>query len=347
MTELVLRRAGAAWQQIRTIDNVWMLVALIPLAVWLLDPATAPEVLGIATGAFAGTMPYMAVAILLIALLKATGAEGVIGAAFQGRESRMIVLAAMIGGLAPFCSCEVIPFIAALLAAGTPISAVMAFWLSSPLMDPPTFAITAGALGVEFAIGKTVAAVAIGLMGGFATRALVRGGVFADPLRPQKSGGCCCGPNPFNGRPVWRFWQQAERRSTFGRTAFEQALFLGKWLALAYLLEGILVVHVPAEAIGALVGGDGVLPVVTGALVGAPAYLNGYAAPALVSGLMEQGMGPGAAMSFMVAGAASCIPAMAAVWALVRRQVFLAYVGFGIGGAILAGLVFPLVLQLV
>ena len=214
-------------------------------------------------------------------------------------------------------------------------------------MDPPTFAITAGALGVEFAIGKTVAAVAIGLMGGFATRALVRGGVFADPLRPQKSGGCCCGPNPFNGRPVWRFWQQAERRSIFGRTAFEQALFLGKWLALAYLLEGILVVHVPAEAIGALVGGDGLLPVVTGALVGAPAYLNGYAAPALISGLMEQGMGPGAAMSFMVAGAVSCIPAMAAVFALVRRQVFLAYVGFGIGGAILAGLVFPVVLRLV
>jgi uncharacterized membrane protein YraQ (UPF0718 family) len=347
MTELVLRRAGAAWQQIRAVDTVWLLVAVLPLAVWLLDPASAPDVLGIAAGAFAGTMPYMAAAIALIALLKATGAEGVVGAAFKGRESRMIVVAAMIGGLAPFCSCEVIPFIAALLAAGTPISAVMAFWLSSPLMDPPTFAITAGALGVEFAIGKTVAAVAIGLMGGFATRALVRGGFFADPLRPRESKGCCSGPNPFSGRPVWRFWEHAERRAVFGQTAAEQALFLGKWLAFAYLLEGLLVVHVPAEAIGALVGGDGILPVVTGALVGAPAYLNGYAAPALIAGLMEQGMGPGAAMSFMVAGAASCIPAMAAVFALVRRRVFLAYVGFGITGAIVAGLVFPLALSLV
>ena len=54
-------------------------------------------------------------------------------------------------------------------------------------------------------------------------------------------------------------------------------------------------------------------------------------------------MAPGAAMAFMTAGAVSCIPAMAAVWSLVRPQVFAAYVGFGLGGAILAGLVFSVV----
>ena len=40
----------------------------------------------------------------------------------------MIFMAALMGELAPFCSCEVIPFIAALLSLGTPISGVMAFW---------------------------------------------------------------------------------------------------------------------------------------------------------------------------------------------------------------------------
>ena len=60
----------------------------------------------------------------------------------------------------------------------------------------------------------------------------------------------------------------------------------------------------------------------------------------LVAGLMEQGMSAGAAMSFMVAGAVSCIPAMAAVFSLVRRPIFAAYVGFGFMGAILSGVVF-------
>ena len=59
----------------------------------------------------------------------------------------MIFMAALMGGLAAFCSCEVIPFIAALLSLGTLISGVMAFWSASPLFDPPTLLITAAELG--------------------------------------------------------------------------------------------------------------------------------------------------------------------------------------------------------
>ena len=60
-----------------------------------------------------------------------------------------------------------------------------------------------------------------------------------------------------------------------------------------------------------------------------PAYLNSYVAPPLLAGLTEQGMSAGAAMAFMVAGAVSSVPAMAAVWSLVRRGVFAAYLGSG------------------
>ncbi len=44
----------------------------------------------------------------------------------------MILTAALFGALPPFCSCGVIPLIAALMAAGAPLPAVMAFWLASP-----------------------------------------------------------------------------------------------------------------------------------------------------------------------------------------------------------------------
>ena len=49
-------------------------------------------------------------------------------------------------------------------------------------------------------------------------------------------------------------------------------------------------------------------------------------------------------MAFMVAGAISSIPAMTAVWSLVKKPVFVAYLGFGVGGAILFGALFALVL---
>lgn len=193
----------------------------------------------------------------------------------------------------------------------------------------------------DFAIGKSVAAVVLGLMGGFGVLLLRKTGSFTSPLRSRARGGCCgCGPSPFEGKTEWRFWRESVRVKTFRSEAALNALFLIKWLSLAYSLQALLITYLPAEAIGNVAGGEGFLPIVIGALVGAPAYLNSYAAPALVSGLMEQGMSAGAAMAFMVAGAVSSIPAMAAVWSLVKRLVFMAYMVFGVGGAIIIGVVF-------
>ncbi len=330
----------------RRLDKAWLLIVLIPLALALLDPGQALPTVGFALSALADTAPFIAFAVLAVAGLRAAGAEALAARAFEGRELRMIGLAALLGGLAPFCSCEVIPFIAALLAVGAPLSAVMAFWLASPLMDPAMFLITAGTLGPEFALAKTAAAISIGLAGGLTVKAFARSALFADPLRPRASSGCgsCCGSASasaapdMGGRPVWRFWQEPRRRATFGRVALENALFLGKWLLLAYMIEALMLNYVPAGMVGAVLGGDGVGPVVLGALVGAPAYLNGYAAVPLVEALLAQGMSQGAAMSFMIAGGVSCIPAALAVWALVRPRVFMAYVGIATVGAIAAGL---------
>ncbi|MDA0219798.1 MAG: permease [Proteobacteria bacterium] len=341
MTDLSLAPGSGLRRGLGHLASVWLLIALVPLGVALLDPDRTGPILGIAADALLSTLPYIVIAVGLIASLKATGAEALVARAFQGRLSRMIVLAALFGGLAPFCSCEVIPFIAGLLALGAPLPAVMAFWLASPLIDPPTLFITAAALGWEFALAKAVAAVAIGLMGGFALRAIMTQGAFAAPLRARGKGGCCgCGPSPFEGRPVWRFWREPARRATFAEEARVNGIFLLKWMALAYLLEALLITYVPADAIASVLGGQGIGGVAIAALVGMPAYLNSYVAPPLVAGLIEQGMSPGAGLAFMVAGAVSSIPAMAAVWSLVKPRVFAAYLGLSITGAILVGLVF-------
>lgn len=344
MTDIGLTTPPIWRRGVEGLRSVWGLIGVILLSILILDPVNLQGIVVTAITALLGTAPYILVAVLLIAWLKASGAEVMIARVFEGRETRMIFLAALFGGLAPFCSCEVIPFIAGLLALGAPLSAVMAFWLSSPLIDPPTLFITASALGWDFAIGKMVGAVAVGLMGGFLIRLLVSQGLFANPLKARAAGGSCCSQtSAFDGKPVWRFWTEEARVDTFKEQTLSNGLFLLKWLTFAYLLQGLLVTYIPADLIGAAVGGEGLMPIVIGALVGAPAYLNSYAAPPLVAGLMEQGMSAGAGMAFMMAGAVSCIPAMAAVWSLVKMPVFAAYVIFGIGGAILVGVGFSLV----
>lgn len=327
----------------KLLRSPWAITLGVPVLVALLAPGDLTTILDFAIKALLGTLPYIAFAVVLIAWLKAAGAESAISRAFEGRETQAIVLAALFGGLAPFCSCEVIPFIAGLLAVGAPLSAIMAFWLSSPLIDPPTLLITAGALGWSFAIGKAVFAVTLGLAGGFLMALALRLRLFANPVRKRPAAsGCGCGTSPKTGRPEWIFWKETHRRESFLHELNTNAAFLIKWLALAYVLEALLVTYVPAELIASVVGGTGIGSIIISALVGMPAYLNSYVAPPLLAGLMEQGMGTGAAMAFMIAGAVSSIPAMAAVWSLVRPGVFASYLGLGLMGAIVSGVIFQL-----
>ncbi|MBT6311770.1 MAG: permease [Alphaproteobacteria bacterium] len=340
MTSLVLN----AFRDMRTpkLDRVWLASFAVIALIAIFKPDDVSDRVWFGLTALAHTMPYVLFACLIIGAMAAAGAQSVLAKAFEGREIRMIFCAALLGALAPFCSCEVIPFIAALLVAGAPLSAVMAFWLASPIIDPPTLLITAAALGWPFAIGKMAAAIGIGVMGGFGIRSLQGVGALSNPLRPQSpASSCCgCGPDPMTQKPVWKFWQEKTRVETFGKEAGTNLLFLIKWMFFAYMLEAVMVAYVPAEAIVSVVGGEGLGAIVIGALVGAPAYLNGYAAAPLVAGLMEQGMSAGSAMAFILAGGMTCVPAMAAVWALVRPSVFACYIGLAFIGAVLAGVLY-------
>lgn len=324
---------------LKRIDWAWAASAIILALVAIFDSAYFVPAVTFAGSALGHTAPFIAFAVLAVAYLKASGAENLLAKAFEGNPARMIVFAALLGGLSPFCSCEVIPFIAALLAVGAPLGAVMAFWLASPLMDPAMFLITSGTLGWDFAVAKTLAAVSLGMFGGFGTLLLSNSPVFVDPLREKPQVGGCCGVKaPFSATPVWKFWNVPERRTIFRATGMENAVFLLKWLLLAYVIEALMLQYIPAELIATVLGGEGLQPILLGALVGAPAYLNGYAAVPLVDALLAQGMAPGAAMSFVIAGGVSCIPAAIAVWALVKPRVFAAYIGFAVLGAMFAGL---------
>ncbi|MCP5156244.1 MAG: permease [Ectothiorhodospiraceae bacterium] len=319
---------------------VALLVGFAVLA--LLAPQQAAESLRFTVDALVGVSVFLLVSIAIAACAKASGADQLIARAFQGGRARMVLAAALVGALSPFCSCGVIPIIAALLAMGVPLPPVMAFWLASPLMDPSMFVLTAGTLGTSFAIYKTFAAVAVGLLGGFGTLALMRGGAFAEPLRAGVGNGGCGGATVRNPKPVqWRFWSDPTRRERFRANAAANLLFLGKWLAIAFFLESLMLAYVPAETVSRLIGGDGWTTVLGATLVGVPAYLNGYAALPLVGGLIEQGMAPGAGMAFLLAGGVSSIPAAIAVWALARWPVFVAYLGFAFVGALSLGLLYP------
>lgn len=322
-------------------QRVWALSALILAGLAATNLAQAASSAEFALGALGRTAPYLLLSILMAAYAKATGADNLIARAFTGTPLMMIALAALAGGLSPFCSCGVIPLIAALLAMGVPLSAVMAFWLASPVMDPSMFVLTSGVLGMEFALAKTLAALALGISGGLVVHAITRRGGLVEPLREGVGNGGCGASAIRAPKPVvWVFWRDPARLAGFGREALNTTLFLTKWLLLAFLLESLMLAYIPAEAVTSALGGTGILPILWATLIGVPAYLNGYAALPLVGGLIGQGMAPGAGLAFLVAGGVTSLPAAIAVWALVKPRVFALYIALSLSGSFAVGLAF-------
>jgi uncharacterized membrane protein YraQ (UPF0718 family) len=368
--ELLRRSVG----HLRRLDFVLVGLFVLFVGLYLYSTDQAASTLRYVASELAHIAPWLAGSVFIAAAARATGADALAARAFRGRESRMIVVASLIGALLPFCSCGVIPLVAGLLGAGVPLAPVMAFWISSPLMDPTQFFLAAGILGGGFAVAKLIAAVGMGMLSGFGTMLLIRvgwldaaaalriarnpaasccGSKAAAPVSPatKSCGGpteqsvpraadSCCGPKPLPNAPLvnWRFWTDADRSQRFLTTATTTGWFLVRWLAVAYAIESLMIAWLPVGAVGNWLGaGAGPLAVPLAVAIGIPIYLNSFAAIPFVSGLIDLGMSPASGLAFMLATSATGFPAMVAVWALVKPRAFALYLGFAITGALIAG----------
>ena len=142
------------------------------------------EVVYFIVGAFMQIWPYLLITIPLAVLVRMSGASRYISRAFQARPVIAIFLATAVGAFSPFCSCGVIPVIAALLIGGVPLAPVMSFWLASPSMDPEIFFLSVASLGWELAVWRLGATFVLSLSAGFITHFVVgRGWLGGHSLR--------------------------------------------------------------------------------------------------------------------------------------------------------------------
>lgn len=277
--------------------------------------------------------PIIVLAVLLPAAISATGSGAHLQRIFEGRTAAIIFWASAVGAVTPICGVGVVPLVASLLSSGVPLAPVMAFWLSSPITDPAMFMVTAATLGLDFAVGKTLIAMAAGLAGGALTHLAVQRGHFGTAMRSgAASASACdtdCTPGGVSGR--------RDRRRMFMAEARRSTVLIVKWLAIAFALESIMRAHLPPDLITSAVGQGSVWAIPLTILIGIPMYLDGYAALPLIRGLIDLGMSPGAAMAFLVAGGITSLYASIAVFALVRLPVFLWYLALAVLSSALGG----------
>lgn len=124
------------------------------------------------------------------------------------------------------------------------------------------------------------------------------------------------------------------------REALNASAMVIRFMVLAYFLEALIVLYIPAQFIRLIVGGNQFFSITLAAMIGVPVYTSSLPALALVGGLIKQGMSPAAGLAFLISGPTTTIPAMAAVWKLASRRVFFLYVGFTLASAIISGFLY-------
>jgi len=357
---------------------------------------------------FLNIWPYLVVTIPLAVAVQMSGASKYINRAFQARPLIAIFLATAVVAFSPFCSCTVIPVVAALLIGGVPLAPVMAFWIASPSMDPEAFFLSVATIGWNLAVWRLVATLILSLGAGFITHAIMQQGWLGQSiLRSQQ---------PASVQSSWALlkqgWQKVAQtlpssvllgqRANFvtepasaevalverwqpspaaataqqspaqpadaascgdscGSTenscairpaSFRQRLLAETWeattmvikfMALAFFLEALITLYIPSTWIAGLLGHQNPLAILTAAIIGVPVYTSNLAALPMVSGLLAQGMNPAAGLAFLIAGPTTTLPAMAAVWGLASRRVFVLYVSISLVGAVVLGYGYSLV----
>ena len=351
---------------------------------------------------FLHILPYLALSVPLAVLLKRSGAAEKIRTGLSGNPYLAVGMATLVGALSPFCSCGVIPVIAALLLGGVPLAPVMSFWLASPSMDPEIFILSVGSIGWELAVWRLAATFAMSLFGGLVIlyfekrgwigHAILRASISRQPgeapsinalapvtaslapvaccpgmdfALPSVTVDSCCQERPLPSAPFRAecHGDQTQNESLetpqgtstpacgcpssfgwrgMGMDAVSTTLNLSMYMVVAFFLEAIIIRFVPQNLIASHLGSQSPWSVPLATLISIPMYTTNLTSLGLISGLLQRGMSGGAALAFLIGGAVTTLPAMSAVFGIVRWRVFLLYLSFCISGALLSGFAYQL-----
>lgn len=230
--------------------------------------------------------------------------------------------AAFIGLVSPLPTYVAIPVGLSLLQGGIPFSAIIAFVVSSPLMNPSVFFLTATQLGMEMALVRTLTALVFGIVAGICTMKLpalslasVRESITSHPQSPP--------------RPL-------------ATELYRNALYVGKYFSIALLLSAAVKALIPPQAISSLLGTKGNMGTLIAIGMGIPFYTCGGAAIPFMQTLMSLGMSKGATLAFFTAGPATKLETLYAFKTMLGNRVLIFYLLLAFGFSYLAGRVYSL-----
>ena len=267
--------------------------------------------------------PWLLLGMLLSGLLHVFLPVGYVQRNFHGFAG--VVKAVLLGVPLPLCSCGVVPAGIGLKNQGASNGAATGFLISTPQTGVDSVLVAASFFGWPFAIFKMLAATVTGLIGGWCTELILTGDESGTNQEAHSHSHAVD-----ENLPAWRrVWDHALEivRSIWG------------WLVIGVVVSALIEVLVPGSV---LVSIDqwGLIPsMLVVLLFSTPLYVCATASVPIAAVLVSKGLPAGAALVFLMAGPATNITTIGAIYGRFGWKTLLVYLTTIIVGSIaLAGM---------
>ena len=248
----------------------------------------------------------------------------------SGRGIHPYIIGGIGGPMLSMCSCSIIPVFGGLYKRGAGLGPSLTFLLAAPAFNPAALLLTFGLLGWKFAVARVIIAITSGIIVGYIVDRIMKNRIKPpDPLHIDthvfetaviKTG--------FTGRVLNMLFYSWE----FVKIVLP-LIFVG------VILAGLVKTFLPPSFIIKYLG-VGIFPIMVASAIGVFMYTPTLVEVPFIRGLLELGMGTGAAIAFLLTGPALSLPSILGVCKVVSPKVPLVYATFMWICGVIGGLIF-------
>ncbi len=269
--------------------------------------------------------PWLLLGAAIAGVLHVALPRGFVRRAFSGR--RGVLAAVALGVPLPLCSCGVIPAGLGLKKDGASDGAAVGFLISTPQTGVDSILVSASFLGWPFALFKVGAAALTGVVGGWLTDATATD----VSARPEAAPS-----DPSSPRTLASAWAHT----------IDVLRSIWKWLAFGVLLSAAISTLMPPQWLATLGGHGELVALAVALLISVPLYVCATASVPIAAALVAGGLPAGAALVFLMAGPATNLATLGAVYRTLGRRTMLVYLGTIIVGSVALAYAFDFVLPI-
>jgi uncharacterized protein len=253
------------------------------------------------------------------------------------REGVGNVIAALLGGVTPFCSCSAVPLFIGFVKSGVPLGVTFSFLIGAPVVSEIAVVLLFGLFGWQIALLYVVSGLIIAVLGGLLIGRLKPEQYVADFVWDIPGGGG--GGGGVTEKLTWD--DRIKRASASTKDIVGRVwIFVVIGIGIGAAIHG----YVPEDYMASILGSGTWWAVPAGVLMGVPLYSNAAGMIPIIHAMIGKGAAMGTALAFMMSVIALSLPEMLILRRVIHTKLILIFVSIVATAIILTGYLFNLIL---